>query len=380
MTSPSQNGGPLSRPAPQRSRRKMLLIALVLGTFGWLLVGQSACLRARLFLSEGRLSRSANLIPWCQRLCPWDAGLEGMAARCARRLGDRSAWTSIIARWSTKAPRSADLKMEREFMQIQSGNLGPDAQSHLKRLIISGADGSDIAETFVLGFIAQHDLEQANVTLAWWEGLASRADDAKLYRGVLARLRGEQGPARSSYEDVLKTSPHHELALIHLADLSLDTDSPSEALEHSMRALREAPYSVMALVGAARCLRKLGKWSAAASLLKEQLERSAPPTEVLTESGQIALELGDYAAAEKYLAAAVKSHVPAHEATMAIATAFSLSGHPADGRQLLVQDARTESLHKEQRDLQIDRILEPDNARVHQRLDEIAAEQRRTKP
>jgi tetratricopeptide (TPR) repeat protein len=380
MTSPSQVDRPVPRPATKRSRWKTCLIALAFGTLGWLLAGQSTCLVARRFASQGRLSRAANLIPWCQRLCPWDISLDWLAAKCARRLGDRNGWNNTIARWSAKSARSVDLKVERELMQIQSGRLGADAQSHLKRMIVSGIDGSDIAEAFVLGFIAQQNLEQANVTLAWWEGLNLREGDANLYRGVLSRLRGERDQARSSYLSVLKTSPNHELALIHLADLSLDTDSPRTALQHSIRALREAPHSAMALTGAARCLRTLGKWSAAQHLLKELFERGEPSNEVLMESGQIALELGHYAVAEKLLTAAASSKVPAHDEIMAIATTFSLSGHPADGIPLLQQDARTESVHKQQRDLQVDRILEPDNARILQRLDEITDEQRRTKP
>jgi tetratricopeptide (TPR) repeat protein len=373
----------ISQPGSRPVRRSSLLntgfYLLFLCTSSWLIAGQICSLIARRYASEGRLSRAMSLIPWCQRLCPWDTSLDWLAAKCARRVNDRTAWTGAIAKWNSRSPGSKELKVERELMQIQSGILSADAQGQLKRFILSDIDRSDIAEAFVLGFIAQQDLEQAHLTLSWWEGLNIRMNDATLYRGVLARLRGERDLARSHCDSILLKSPHHELALIHLADLSLETESADIALGHFTKALREVPSSVRAIAGTARCLRKLGRWTAARRLLKRELERSDPENDILLENGEIALELGNYSFAEECLKSAVATRTPVHNEAMAIATAYSLSGHPANGQPLLRRDARIESLQKAQRDLQVDNILEPENARVRQQLQEINDEQRRMK-
>jgi Tfp pilus assembly protein PilF len=357
-----------------RTKIKRLLAGLLVCLLGWVCVGKFACFIARRYVSNGRLTRAANFIPWCQRLCPWDTSLDLLAAVSARRRGDRKAWASLIARCASRSPNAKELKFERELMQVQSGTLDANSQSQVKRMIIAGADPGNIAEAFVLGYMAHHDADQVNVVLTWWESLNLRPSDAKLYRGIVARTRGEFDLAKNEYRSVLKECPCHELAQIHLADLLLETGSIADALKYFLSVFREAPQSVAAQVGVARCLRQLGKWNAAEALLNPLLNQPDPADGVVQECGQLALEKGDYTFAETYFARASQSRAATSDSRTARATALALQGRPAEGILLMQRDDRTESLRKRQRDLQVRSMFESEDASIRHALQNVSDE------
>lgn len=368
--------------APPRrwSIRSRLLAGSAAGLLLWLVAGYSALLIMQRAEIRGQLSRVADCGPWCQRLWPWDAQVVQLRCRCARRTGDLQLWTRLTDTWARHSPQSGELKIERELMRMQSGAFTGDLPSQVKRFILADVDSSTIAEAAVLGLMAQRDFEQANTTLAWWEGLSVRKNDARLYRGILLRLRGEEDRARAEYEQILTEFPQHELALTHLADLLSETESPQRALEKYGTLLSQVPRSVAARVGAARCLRMLARWDAAKAVLQDLLNQPEPPVNVVQEAGQIALEQGDYDLAEKYLTTAMKSRTPTHDERMAVATNFALQKQPERGLELLQKDARIESLEKQQRDLQVAILLEPGRDNLQVQLRKIDDELSRTGP
>lgn len=369
------NGHTSSSVKPSRAKRFLTGLGLV--ALSWLLIAQGTFLLTNNDISQGRLTRASKRIRWCQLLSPWDDSWNWLTARLARRRGDHEAWTALINRQSVRNPGSTKLKIERELMRIQSGAPGADSPIHVERLIMLGADASDIAEALFLGHISQQDPDQAQVALAWWDGLKSRQQDANVCRGLLARMREDEDLARETFESVLSVCPKHEMARLQLADLLLDVESPESALRHYLLAAQEAPLSVQVRVGTARCLRRLGNWDTAELILKQLRDVGPPAIEVLMESGQIALERGEYERAVSYLNAGLKLRPPTHDERTTLALIYSLQGHPADGLPFIQQNTRIESLHKQLRDLQVASLLEPENSNLHQKLQSLNDELRR---
>ncbi len=344
----------------------VLTVALV-GIIGELFAGQCAWWLANRASSQGRLACAIRWAEWSHCLSPWNSESEWLVARCARRRGDRDVWTVIMERRAIADPQSTQLVLERELMRIQSGQFDRDGQTQLNRLVMTDLDPGGVAEAFVCGYLVRQDATQAEVMLTAWETLHRNAVDVKFYRGVVSRSRGDIDQARAAFLSVIVDCPRHELARENLAELLLELRLPREALPHFLIAIRENPESIPARVGAARCLRHLGKWTVALESLKDLLSRLVPAPEVLQEAGQIALETGNYELAGARLAEAAKLRTPARHERLAAATACALQGKHDEGKSHFEQQARIESLNKRRRDLQVIRLLKPANAEtLHQ--------------
>ena len=258
------------------------------------------------------------------------------------------------------------------MMRVYSGQFDKDAQAQLTRLMVAGVDADDLVEAFLLGYLVRQDKQQAADVLDAWDKLHPNSVDVKFYRGVVSRLRGDIDQARAAFQSALVDCPHHELARESLAELLLELRLPRDALRHYLLAIRENPGSIPARVGAARSLRRLGKWTAAKDLLKGLIDRPKPVPEVVQEAGQIALETGGYEFAQSRLTEAAS-----RDGRLAAATALALQGHHDEGKALLQQQARLESLNKHRRDLQVTTTLEPANTSARRELESVASELRR---
>ncbi len=359
-------GLPRSHKRPRPWLDFVLTVALV-GIAGELLAGQCAWWLANRADSQGRLACAIQWAAWSHCLSPWDLESGWLVARCARRRGDRDVWTVIVERRAIADPQSTQLVLERELMRIQSGQFDQDGQTQLNRLVMTGLDAGGVAEAFLRGYLVRQDVIQAEVVLTAWETLHPNAVDVTFYRGVVSRSRGDIDQARAAFQSVIVDCPCHELARENLAELLLELRLPCEALPHFLIAIRENPQSIPARVGAARCLRHLGRWTVALESLKDLLSRPLPAPEVLQEAGQIALEMGNYDLAGTRLAEAAKRRTPDRQERLAFATTCALQGNRDEGKSQFEQQARIESLNKRRRDLQVIRLLKPANAEtLHQ--------------
>ena len=360
-------GTRLPLPKSRRSWFGVVLTVALAGIAGELFAGQCAWWLANRATSQGRLACAIQWAAWSQRLSPWDSDSDWLAARCARRRGDHDVWTAIMERRVLADPKATQPILERELLRVQSGQFDRDAQTQLKRLVMAGLDAGDVAEAFLRGYLVRQDVIQAEVVLTAWETLHPNAVDVTFYRGVVSRSRGDIDQARAAFQSVIVDCPCHELARENLAELLLELRLPCEALPHFLIAIRENPQSIPARVGAARCLRHLGRWTVALESLKDLLSRPLPAPEVLQEAGQIALEMGNYDLAGTRLAEAAKRRTPDRQERLAFATTCALQGNRDEGKSQFEQQARIESLNKRRRDLQVIRLLKPANAEtLHQ--------------
>lgn len=375
-----EGGGEPPRHKRRRSWFGVVLTLALVGMVAELLAGQCAWWLASRAESQGRLARAIQWAAWSQRLSPWDADSDWLAARCARRRGDRDVWTALVERRAIADPKATRPVFERELMRVQSGQFDRDAQPQLKRLVMAGVDAGDVAEAFVRGYLVRQNAQQADEVLTAWGMLHPQAVDVTFYRGMASRLRGDSDQAREAFQSVLADCPQHELARESLAELLLELRLSRDAWQHYRLAIRENSTSIPARVGAAQSLRKLGQWTAAEAMLNDMLTRPHPAPEVLQEAGQLALETGHYDLAEARLAEAAQLRTPPRTARLAHATACALQGHHDEGKSLLQQQARLESLNKRRRDLQVTTVLEPANAPARRELESLAIEQNRVGP
>ena len=233
-------GGP-PLPKSRRSWFGVVLTVVLVGIIGELLAGQCAWWLASRADSQGRLARAIQWAAWHQCLCPWDADSDWLAARCARRRGDRDVWTAIVERRAIADPKATPPALERELMRVQSGQFDRDNQTQLKRLVMAGVDAGDVAEAFVLGYLVRQDAHQADEVLTAWDKLHPNAIDVKFYRGVVSRQRGDIDQARIAFQSVLADCPHHELAQENLRHVrKYSTEAVAEMFENLILARLES--------------------------------------------------------------------------------------------------------------------------------------------
>ena len=332
------------------ARRRLSVAAAIVGTL--VLCGYGAGLACRHLadraVEQGRLTRAEHRFQWCHRLRPWDTTLRALAAQCARRRQDHDTWSTIVHAWAAESSAARGLAVEQELMRVQIGILEPDTQAQLNRLLAAGAENNDVAQAFTCGFLAQQDFPQAERILGAWDSGGHRAD-ANYLRAVAARMKGDLNESRSLLESVVEFCPLHELAHAALGELLLDARLPDEALRHFLVILRDAPTSVVARTGAARCLRHLARWDAANSVL----ERTPAVATAWEERGHVALERGEYQVAVSLFGRTAGAVENDHDGRIAFATAQALTGNRVEAQRLLQRDARLDSLRKQLRDLQV---------------------------
>ncbi len=374
MSSRAGTAGRSNSPSTARSvvaRRRLSVAAVIVGTLvlGWSGAGLACRHLADRAVEQGRLTRAERRFQWCHRLRPWDTTLRALAAQCARRRQDHDTWSTLVQAWAAESPAARGLAAEQELMWVQIGILEPDTQAQLNRLMAAGAESNDVAQAFTCGFLAQQDLPQAERILGAWDSGGNRAD-ANYFRAVAARMKGDLNESRALLESVVTICPLHELAHAALGELLLDARLPNEALRHYLVILHDAPTSLIARTGAARCLRHLARWDAANAVL----ERVPTAATAWEERGHVALERGEYQVAVSLFIQTPETVENHHDGRIAFATAQALTGNRVETQRLLQRDARLESLRKQLRDLQVRVLLDSKDFNALRQLKQVKSE------
>lgn len=353
----------------RRLRLGLCLLGLLI--FGWWGAGVVFLYVADRASEQGRVTKAEGWLRICQILRPWDLDVRVLMAQCARRRKDFDKWSRIMGPVPDKKSAPGKIGVEQELMRVQFGFLEPDTQAQLNRLLAAGAEANDAAEAFACGFLARHDLQQAELVLGAWDPRGKRATDARYYLAMLARSRGDLNDAKALLESIIEGSPRHEMAHTALGEILLGARRPTEALRHYLTILRDVPQAAGARIGVARCLRALGRWNAARDVVRAIADSDS--TGVAHELGEIALESGDYQSALSMLSN-LDSPTESHEHRLALATTMALTGRYVAAEELLKSDARHEKLRKQLRDLQIQFSLAPDDSQTQERLQNVKQE------
>jgi tetratricopeptide (TPR) repeat protein len=167
-------------------------------------------------------------------------------------------------------------------------------------------DTSLILEALARGYLRQYRLPEARYCLDRW--LQSEPDNTQaLCLDGQYQLDYARAPDRAvhSYRRAVELDAELEEARVGLAITLLQAKSFADAVEHLEHMLRRQPDNLRVKVGLAECRRSLGEGDQAVRLVESVLAEQPNYAPALALRGQLALESGQYDAAESWLRQAV---------------------------------------------------------------------------
>jgi predicted Zn-dependent protease len=301
----------------------LLCIALgawVVGAQIWALHHYWAAERA---LEIFQVTEARRHLDACVRVWPKCARTRLLAARAARTTGDLTAAEKHLQVAELYPGEvSADvIDLEHYLIKAQRGD-SEAVLRYCRSLVAEDHPQTPlILEAMAQGYVRMFRLGEAQVCL---RVLLDRQPDNPqgLYlRAWVWEQQSNHPEAAADYRHVLKVTGGNEDARLRLASCLFSMSQPADAARHLERLRRRHPKSQLILTRLARCRHELGQQEEAIRLLDLVLAHDPPFPPALVERGQLALQTGDPAGAERLLRQAVaaspidyKAHFLLHQA------------------------------------------------------------------
>jgi Tfp pilus assembly protein PilF len=241
---------------------------------------------------------------------PGDARARLLAARAARRLREYYEAHEHLARCRSDGGDREAIDVEEALIAVQRGDLHPVADLRER------SRQEDELALVILEVLIQHDLD----TYQLWQALhglnqylRQRPDDLQALLGrasVWERVLYFKD-AVEDYRKAVAAHPDNQRARLRLAETLLIAGTPAEALKQYQWLEERWPERPEVRLGLARCRRRLGEPESARKLLDGLLAEHSRLGEVFWERGQLALDDGKPAEAERLLRRAV--HLLPHD-------------------------------------------------------------------
>jgi tetratricopeptide (TPR) repeat protein len=345
--------------AVRRSPRHSWAAILLLGLLGASVVLARSHLQAWYHLRAARseLKKYHNLqaiqhLRICLKAWPSNPDVLFLVARTARRAGAYGEAEQALEKYQARRGCDEAAALERVLLRAESGELDQVA-GFCKHWIEQGhPDTPFIFEASVRGYLQAYRLVDARLCLQRWR--REQPDNPQTYylEGQIHDCESVAASAIECYQKVLEADPEHDEARLKLTSALLERRAFAEAVTHLEYLRQHQPDEPLVPVRLAACRAFLGEPDEAVRLLEEVLSRNPHFAPALAERSKIAMDRGEYEAAEAWLREAV---------------ALSPGDHPS--RYLLVRCLRGGSKEAEaQQEEQRLKRLEIDLRRV----DEIA--------
>ncbi len=238
---------------------------------------------------------------------PHRAEFHFLAARAARRAGDLEDAEAHLAECERLGGSSESaLRLERFLLRARGGELS-SVEGNLLRWVSERHPDTDlILEVLARAYADAGKIPEA----AYHVGELLRRDpdhvSGLLLRGRLKERVNRFDEALRDYERAVELQPQDTWARLSLGELLLHFKRPTDAAEHFEYLERRLPGNAAVRLGVARCRRGLGRTDEAVRTLDALLAEHPREPLVLTERGQLALELGSPDGAEPLLRRAVE--------------------------------------------------------------------------
>jgi len=362
------------------SRRKRWwlvgLVAVVIAAlaffFGRGLLAWSAKQMARRAMGNWALTAAERWIARAAWLDPDDAELDLMRAACYRRWGLTDPWRQAVDAARRKGASAPRINREIRLAAIRSGQAIDGAERQLFMLVEAGVPPHDVVTAFLEGYLGAGAIDKAQVLLVGWQRQFGEDPHVKYLWGVYCLKIQAPEMAMTRFQEALEAQPAHELARKLLAELFEARGQLDEALREQLEYLRRAPDSVVAQVGVARTLRKMGCLEDARHVLEPLVEASDPAGIVCAEVAQIELEKGDYRQAAEWFARAGLEGERDSSKLSAAAIAFALSGQTDRAERLFARHAAATHRSARIHDLRIRLVIDPQDQRAAAELHRLS--------
>ena len=282
---------------------------------------------------------------------PDDAETALLHARALWLSGDLPGGADALAAARRRHPRDAALAREARLFQARQGD--PRLIDELLAECFERDTGADPAalEAAVSGgtavlmtAFARGGTERPAVSAErvrrgvelWLRARTGPADQTagRVWRGLCAVAANDERQAAADFRAVLAADPDHRDARLYLA-LALSGDDPAAAAELIAPLWARAPNDHQAASALARAYRNAGRIADADRVLGAVLAANPDLVGALTDRGELALDRGDFAAAERDLSRAVRLAPDNPKATFALASALRGTGRTAEAAALV---------------------------------------------
>jgi tetratricopeptide (TPR) repeat protein len=307
---------------------------------------------ARLALKQYHNPEAIEHLQICLKTWPNDADALLLAARIARRAGNYVEADIALSKYEAQRGVDEAAEIERVLLRAENGDVDR-AAAFCKRWIEQGhRDAPFIFEAMAHAYLHTYRLPDVRLLLQRWRQDQPGNPQVDYVEGELHDCEGVSEAAVASYQRVLQLDPEHDDARFKLTAALMEQRGFAQMEPHLEHLLRRQPDNLQVVVRLAVCRAFLGRVEEAVRLLDDVLARDPDFAPALAERGRIALERGEYPAAEKMLRKAVEGNPSDH------ASGFRLV-------QCLQQSGKVDEAQKQEQQL---KQLEADLKRI----DEIA--------
>jgi predicted Zn-dependent protease len=294
---------------PRRLLAVVLLlipIGLGLGVVGACLWGEYHFRAAESALERYRLAEAREHLQVCLKVWPKSSQTRLLAARTARRLGFlEEAEQHLVVCDHYPGDFEEAIGLERVLLKVERGEVDP-IRSYCRSLVERKDPSAPLVlEAMANGYMRMYRLGHVEVSLRLWLGIQPNNPQALLLRGWVREHRDNYTQAANDFRQVLKRDPENNDARLRLANALLEQARPQAAAKHLRFLHRRMPDNLTVLVNLARCRHLLGQQPAAIRLLEAALARHPRYPPALSARGQLALQTGHPAGAERWLRRAV---------------------------------------------------------------------------
>ncbi len=294
-----------------RTRRRVLLCALVLAALGWGAWTGARLARAHVALAAARTALERYDFPTARerlqtaaRLRPGKPEIWLLGAQVARREGELTDAKILLARYEALAGETPEARLEAALQRVQHGEIERDVYYLMSLVDGDHPAAEQIMEALAVG--ADHIYSFDNVRF-WLHHLLARFPKnpvGRLMRARMDDMLNNRDRAAAGCRAILDDFPENVKARLLLAGLLARAQQFAEAATEYEDVRRRRPNDLEPLLGLARCRDRTGHADAPA-LVRELEERFPNNGEAVLECGRFALKTDRPADAERLLRRAV---------------------------------------------------------------------------
>ncbi|MFQ5731013.1 MAG: tetratricopeptide repeat protein [Planctomycetaceae bacterium] len=289
----------LARWIPRSTKGRILAAALIgsviAAVLGWRWAFATWKIRqAREALVSGDIAGAISELESAERIQPDRAELVYLLGRAYRRNDQMEKVLPYLQRAGDLGWPEKDLRHQRYLTLAQVGRFDY-AGPYFREILRKGADdelAEEIYEAQAKGYLKTYRLADALVCLRYWVQWRPKAVQPHLWLADIWLRVDDHKSAVRELKAVLETEPNHASANRMLADSLMELQRVEEAKRHYERSVAVDPDDLTALIGIARCERRLANATSARQHFRKLLQRELSAeqrADVLLELGQMEL-------------------------------------------------------------------------------------------